>query len=192
MIAIVRQKRRTFHLTIACLLTCLMAVTMLVFTVPVSIAQDNPSGLALPRFASTRSSPVNVRVGPGTQYDVAWIYVKAGIPVEIIQEFDTWRRIRDVDGEDGWVHQNLLVGDRRGYVAPWAVDTQVPLRSGPDASATTRAVLTSGMRVQVSECDGTWCAVRASNSGASSGPTTYSGYVEQDELWGVYQSEVIE
>ncbi len=61
--------------------------------------------------------PINVRVGPGTKYDVSWIYKVAGTPVEIIQEFDIWRKIRDVDGSEGWVHQTMLTGNRAGYVA---------------------------------------------------------------------------
>src|SRR5690606_32878200 len=51
------------------------------------------SGLKLPRFVSTRSDPINVRVGPGTKYAIAWNFVVSGVPVEIIQEFDTWRKI---------------------------------------------------------------------------------------------------
>ena len=70
---------------------------------PALAQADNPSGLPLPRFATTRSDPINVRVGPGTKYEVAWTYLKSGIPVEIVQEFDTWRKIRDVDGTEGWV-----------------------------------------------------------------------------------------
>src|SRR5262245_57879987 len=57
-----------------------------------------PSGLPLPRFVTTGADRINVRVGPGERYNIAWVYVKKGIPVEIVQEFDTWRKIRDADG----------------------------------------------------------------------------------------------
>ena len=58
-----------------------------------AIAQDiGPSGLPLPRFVSTRSAPINVRVGPGTRYDIAWVFKQPGLPVEITQEYDTWRK----------------------------------------------------------------------------------------------------
>src|SRR5262245_17299828 len=95
-------------------LFAILALAAAAFAETAALAQDNPSGLPLPRFATTRSSPINVRVGPGTRYDVAWVYVKPGTPVEIIQEFDTWRKIRDFDGSEGWVHQNLLSGNRAG------------------------------------------------------------------------------
>ena len=120
------------------------------------LAAEGPSGLPLPRFVTTRSNPINVRVGPGTKYDVAWVYVKAGTPVEIIQEFDTWRKIRDVDGSEGWLHQNLLQGKRAGLVTPAAAEP-VALRSDANDDAGVRAWLTPSFRVDIKECDGKWC-----------------------------------
>src|SRR4051812_4663541 len=69
-----------------------------------------PSGLPLPRFVSLKSGRVNSRVGPGSNYSVDWMYMKAGLPMEVIQEFDTWRRVRDADGSEGWINQSLLSG----------------------------------------------------------------------------------
>ena len=147
-------------------------------------AADNPSGLPLPRFATTRSTPINVRVGPGTRYDIAWVYVKAGTPVEIVQEFDTWRKIRDVDGSEGWVHQNLLSGKRAGITAPWRQNEQIPLLAQRGNQDGVRAYLGPGFRVEISKCDGAWCEVSASAASA-----TYSGYLPQSEIWGVYKDE---
>src|SRR6516225_9869694 len=61
-------------------------------------AKSASSGLPLPRFVSLKAGRVNVRVGPGEDYKVAWIYTKPGLPIEVVQEYDTWRRIRDSDG----------------------------------------------------------------------------------------------
>ncbi len=68
-----------------------------------------PSGLPVPRFVSLKASRVNVRVGPGADYKVAWVFVKPGLPLEVVQEYDNWRRIRDSDGSMGWVFQKLPV-----------------------------------------------------------------------------------
>jgi SH3-like domain-containing protein len=161
----------------------------LVLLAPPSAAQsENPSGLPLPRFASTRSEPINVRVGPGQKYDIAWTYLKSGIPVEIVQEFDTWRKIRDVDGEEGWIHQNLLTGTRAGYVAPLVANGEIPLLASQSDEAGVRARLGAGLKVTISECDGAWCQVSASGQGSS----VYSGYLHQEELWGVYPDEVFD
>ena len=73
-------------------------------------ATVGPSGLPLPRFVSLKASQANLRIGPGTTYPVEWTYVKRGLPLEIIQEYDNWRRVRDADGTEGWVSQALLSG----------------------------------------------------------------------------------
>ena len=82
-------------------------------------AAKGASGLPLPRFVSLKAKSVNVRVGPSIDYAVAWRYLKSGLPVEIIQEYDNWRRIRDAEGSEGWVNQALLSGDRTAVAAPW-------------------------------------------------------------------------
>lgn len=153
------------------------------------LAQDNPSGLPLPRFVSTRSNPINVRVGPGTKYDISWNYLVSGVPVEIIQEFDTWRKIRDADGAEGWVHQSLLVGTRYGYAAPLIANGEVALRTSRSDEANIRARLAGGVKMQINECDGNWCAVAAGQPGERA---NFSGYVRQEEIWGVYPDEVFD
>jgi SH3-like domain-containing protein len=152
-------------------------------------AEGSETGLPLPRFATTRDDPVNVRVGPGERYKIAWVYVKAGMPVEIIEEFDTWRKIRDVDGSEGWVHQNLLSGKRVGIAAPWRQQESIPLLSGRGDSDGVRAFLAAGLRVQIARCDGSWCEVSATGSGENAPSGTFSGYLRQSELWGVYEGE---
>lgn len=51
------------------------------------------SGLPVPRYVSLKSDRVNVRVGPTKDNDVAWIYTRAGLPVEITAEYENWRRV---------------------------------------------------------------------------------------------------
>ena len=160
---------------------------------PPAYAQaDNPSGLPLPRFASTRSEPINVRVGPGQKYDIAWTYLKSGVPVEIVQEFDTWRKIRDVDGTEGWIHQNLLAGTRAGYVTPLIANGEIPLRASQSDEAGIRARLGPGLKVTIKQCDGSWCEVSATGQDPSQPAGVYSGYLHQEELWGVYPDEVFD
>jgi SH3-like domain-containing protein len=156
---------------------------------PVSAQAESVSGLKLPRFVSTRSNPINVRVGPGTKYEIAWNYLVSGVPVEIIQEFDTWRKIRDLDGMEGWVHQSLLVGSRAGYVTPLVANGEVPLHVSRADDSGIRARLAAGVRVSISECDGAWCTVAAGQPGERA---SFNGYVRQEEIWGVYPDEVFD
>jgi SH3-like domain-containing protein len=152
-------------------------------------AAETPSGLPLPRFVTTRSTPINVRVGPGTKYDVAWIYKVAGTPVEIIQEFDVWRKIRDVDGSEGWVHQNMLSGNRSGYVQPETNTDRIALRTAAADDAGIAAWVGPGFPVKIQSCESGWCAVSAMDHPATGQPSVYTGYLPEGDIWGVYRGE---
>lgn len=155
----------------------------------VAAAAETPSGLPLPRFVTTRSTPINVRVGPGTKYDVSWVYKVAGTPVEIIQEFDVWRKIRDVDGAEGWVHQNMLSGNRAGYVLPEANVERIGLRLAARDDAGIAAWVGPGFPVKIQSCESGWCAVLAVDHSGGHASATYAGYLPEGDLWGVYRGE---
>jgi SH3-like domain-containing protein len=142
-----------------------------------------PSGLPVPRFVSLKASRVNVRVGPGEDYKVAWVFVKPGLPLEVVQEFDNWRRIRDSDGSVGWVFQSLLSGKRTAVVAPWAGGDPRPIRAAARADASIVAYLEPGVMGDVERCQDGWC--RISGKG-------FSGWIDREQLWGVYPNEDID
>lgn len=139
-------------------------------------AQDK---LPLPRFASLQSGEVNMRTGPGETYPILWTYQRTGLPVEIIEEFDIWRRIRDHDGVVGWVKSTLLVGKRHVLVR----DEQRPLRESPEAGAKPVALVNPGVVLKVLECSGDWCRLDVQG---------YKGWMMKTEFWGVYAAEIIE
>ena len=140
-----------------------------------------PSGLPLPRFVTLKSQKVNVRHGPGQQYDVAWQFRRAGLPVEIVQEFDNWRRIRDATGDEGWVFHSLLSGERAAIVAPWAGKEELfAVRADNVEASGVIAYLEANVISQVVMCDGDWCRIRGKG---------YDGWLRQGDLWGVYPHE---
>ncbi len=142
-----------------------------------------PSGLPLPRYVSLKAQRVNMRVGPGRDYKVEWMYTKAGLPLEILQEYDNWRKVRDFEGEEGWILQSLLSGKRTAIVAPWKrneKDGMVQLKNAPDTKAAVVAQMEPGVVTKVSECQNGWCEIKAGK---------VSGYALQDQLWGVYPNE---
>lgn len=148
-------------------------------------AQDRVrgTGLPLPRFVSLKSDNVNVRRGPGQEYEVAFTFVRAGLPVEITQEFDTWRKIRDSEGSEGWVFHSLLAGKRTALVAPWEKGGPFAAHGRADAEAPVVAYLEPKVVVDVDQCTGSWCRIEVKG---------YSGWIEQDRLWGVYPNEQFE
>jgi len=82
------------------------------------------TGMPVPRWVTVKAERVNVRRGPSLAQDVLWTYVKTGTPVEVIAEYDAWRRIRDVDGSTGWVKGAMLDG-RRNVVVTGRVNTAI-------------------------------------------------------------------
>jgi SH3-like domain-containing protein len=143
-----------------------------------------PSGLPLPRFVSLKSGRVNARVGPGLNYAVEWLYMKPGLPMEILQEYDNWRKVRDSDGAEGWINQSLLSGKRTGITAPWqrGKDAGIALRTGPAEEAATVAVIEPGVIGTIKSCNGEWCEMSFQS---------YSGWLSQALIWGAYPGETI-
>ncbi len=144
--------------------------------------QLGPSGLAVPRFVSLKTEKVNVRKGPSSDHAVAWVYQAKGLPVEITAEFETWRRIRDADGAEGWILQNMLTGKRTAVVAPSRKGSFINLMSSASIESAPLARLASGVQGEIKSCDGIWCRVVASG---------YDGYLDQNMLWGAYPGEVV-
>ncbi len=144
------------------------------------------SGLPVPRFVSLKPARVNLRIGPGRDYAVSWLFMKAGLPVEIIQEYDNWRRIRDSDGTEGWVYQSLLSGKRTAITAPWLKnnhDAMITMYRDASETAGVAAEIEPGVIGTVRECTGQWC--RMDMRGVR-------GWIKQSELWGVYPGEVFD
>jgi SH3-like domain-containing protein len=147
------------------------------------------TGLPLPRFVSLKSDRVQVRQGPGTDHKVLWVFNRVGLPVEIMQEFENWRQIRDQDGSVGWVAHALLSARRTAVVPSWATGKSekgpartVPLHAEASTSSNSIALLEPGVVCDVRTCDSRWCHVSVGD---------YRGYIEQAKLWGVYPGETI-
>ena len=148
--------------------------------------RGSDSGLPLPRFVSVKAKTANLRVGPGRDYRVDWVLVRPGLPVEIVAEFDNWRRVRDAEGTEGWLYGALLSGRRTAVVAPWnagkdAAPVNLHRRPGAEAPATAR--LEPGVMGEVIECNGQWCRFRPD------GEDMRAGWLPQVDLWGVYPDE---
>ena len=135
------------------------------------------SGLPLPRFVSLRSDTVYVRAGPGGRYPVKWEYQRRGYHLRVIQEFDTWRKIQDIEGAEGWVHQSLLSGNRHVLVE---TTDPVTMYKKPDDKSRPVAQIENGVVAKLNEFEDNWCNVSASG---------YKGWVLKTSLWGVYEHE---
>jgi SH3-like domain-containing protein len=138
---------------------------------------DEPESLPLPRFVSVKADELNVRTGPGTRYPVRWVYYKKMLPMEIVDEYEHWRKVRDVEGESGWVHKSLLSGRRTAIIT-----TNIAvMRARPDKNATPLLRLSREVILSTLECAKDWCQLQHENT---------RGWVAKAELWGAYPEEI--
>ena len=135
------------------------------------------TGSPLPRFASLRANEVNLRTGPGARYPIDWVFKRRGLPVEIIDEFDTWRRIRDWQGTVGWVHQSMLQSQRNVLVT----GKRRLLRRGPEEGTAGAALVEVGVVGKLGSCLPDWCEIIAKG---------FKGWLRRDEFYGIYPSEI--
>lgn len=144
----------------------------------VAQSRDNRDPNALPKYFSLRSDDVNLRAGPGVRYPIEWVYKRRNLPVEVVAEFETWRRIRDVDGVEGWVHQSTISARRTILITG---DTRI-LKARPDAEAPPVAMLEAGVVGTLAQCRNQWCNVEAGG---------YRGWLQRSDFWGVYPDESV-
>lgn len=151
---------------------CFLCILLIAMPVIANADLGKETGLRVPRFVSMNSSKVNVRAGPGTRYPIKWVFQRKTLPVQIIAESDTWRKIRDFEGIEGWVHQRMPSGRRRAVVTG-AIQQ---LKKEPQETAKTVALLEPGVILRLEKCSGAWCLVEGGS---------YEGWIGRQSIWGV-------
>lgn len=135
--------------------------------------------LPLPRFVSLRSNKVYARTGPALRYPIKWVYQREEMPVEIVQEYGNWRKIKDVNGDDGWIHQSLITGERTILIQ---AQDLVPMHEGFSLESRLVARLEPEVVASIDKCIDSWCRIETGG---------YHGWVERNYLWGIYVDEII-
>ncbi len=141
----------------------------------------NNSGLKVPRFVSLSKDKTNVRSGPGKQYPIKWVVIRRSLPVEIILERENWRKIKDHEGQEGWVFRTLLSGKRTAIISG---DSNAKIYEKPSGNNDNKSrilvELEPSVNVSVDRCFEAWCNVNVFG---------FSGWIERKSLWGVYEQE---
>lgn len=128
------------------------------------------SGKPVPRFESLRYSTVNGRIGPSLDHPIAWRYERAGLPMLILKESMDWRRVRDPEGAEVWVHARMLSSKSTGFISRDATVKRQVTSEADDV-----AVFQAGVIVDILARDHAWVKVRKDK---------VTGWVEQDVIWG--------
>lgn len=146
----------------------LTVLALLSFTVP-ALAQD---AAKTPYWATVRSEEVNMRVGPGEDYAIVWVYKRPLLPLKVLRMKEGWRYVEDPGGAKGWVLGSLLARKRGGYVQG---TTPADMREGAGAGSKLLWRLAPGVIGELGDCKSGWCSF-------SVGPR--KGFVAQDRIWG--------
>jgi len=137
------------------------------------------SGLPVPRFVTLKSNEINMRVGPGREYPLAWIYKRKGLPVKVIAEFDVWRKVEDHEGITGWIHGQLVSARRTALIQ----EPVSKLYQRPDTTSDIVAVAEKNVLMELQYCRESWC--RLSNE-------TVRGWIPRASIWGALDGETID
>ena len=121
-------------------------------------------------FHSLKKSKVNVRYGPGFDYEVKYIYKKKNLPVKILDKKENWRKIIDIKKNGGWIHWSQLK-KINSFVT---LDEKI-LFLKPSLFSKPIAKIQGGRLLLVDKCITNWCKVETEG---------YSGWIDSANLWG--------
>ncbi|MBX9645118.1 MAG: hypothetical protein K2W91_13600 [Novosphingobium sp.] len=145
-----------------------LGAVLLILSAPL-MAQDAQT----PYWASIRKNePINMRVGPGEDYRILWVYQRQHLPLKVLRIKEGWRLVEDPDGARGWVLARFLTRDRGAIIKG---KEPAPMREAGDANAKLLWRLAPGVIGLLGDCNAGWCHFTV-------GPR--QGYVEQARLWG--------
>ncbi len=143
------------------------------------IARGEVTNLPLPRFVSLKAGEANVRRGPSLSHRIDWIFTRRDMPLQVVAEFENWRRVVDREGLGGWIHFTLLSGVRTVIID----EDMQPVYSRASEDSSQVAILESGVIARLKGCTATWCEVDADG---------YDGWLPKSAIWGVDPDEVLE
>jgi SH3-like domain-containing protein len=127
----------------------------------------------VPYWASIRVSVVNMRVGPGEDYRINWVYRRPQLPVKVLRTMEGWRLVQDPDGAKGWMLGRFLSRDRGGYIRGEGL---AEMRQAGSGSARVLWRLEPGVVGKLGDCAEGWCRFEVEG---------HAGFVRQERIWGV-------
>ena len=121
-------------------------------------------------YLMLKNSKVNVRMGPGLDYPVKFIYKKKYLPVKVIDKKENFRKVIDHKKNSGWIHISQLKKVNSVIVLSNRI-----LFKKPTFNSKPIANIESGKLFVLEKCKKNWCKVSSQN---------YSGWINMDNVWG--------
>ena len=122
-------------------------------------------------FLSLKNNEVNVRVGPSMEHPIKFIYKKKYLPLEILDKFENWKKIKDFENNSGWIHTSLLSKKKSAI----NIKNNSILYKKPTIFSEPIAKLETGRLVLIKKCKVKWCKITSEK---------YTGWIKKNYLWG--------
>jgi SH3-like domain-containing protein len=148
----------------------LAAALLLGLAVGSAEAQDER---ATPYWASISAGKAMMRTGPGRNYPATWLYVRADLPIRVVETYPNWRKVSDPEGTTGWMLQRLLSDRRTGLVTG---DSPRPIHQQPAEDSKVRYLAEPGVVGRISKCAQGWCRFAVGDR---------EGYIRASDFWGL-------
>jgi len=140
-------------------------IFLFLFFLPKSFAMESIN------FLSLKNNEVNLRQGPSFEYPIKFIYKKKYLPVEILDESETWKKIKDFDNNSGWIHTSQLSKKKTAI----CIKNNSVLYKKPTIFSKPIAKLEIGRLVLIKKCKERWCKITSGG---------FDGWVYKNSLWG--------
>lgn len=133
----------------------------------------------VPYWASLAAGDALMRTGPGRNFPAIWRYRRPELPIRIVQVHETWRKVREFDGTEGWMAAALLTAERTALV----VGDARPMRAAPDSGSRILWRAAPGVVGKITHCASGWCEFNVRGR---------VGYIETAHIWGVDPGETVD
>ena len=145
--------------------TFLILFFLILFFNPKTFAKESIN------FLTLKNNEVNLRHGPSFEYPIKLIYKKKYLPVIILDQSETWRKIKDFENNSGWIHISQLSKKKSAINAKnnSILYKKSTIYSEPIAK------LEIGRLVLIKKCKDKWCKITSGN---------FNGWIYKNSLWG--------
>ena len=136
------------------------------------ISSNKVYGFKKNKYLITKYDEVNVRNGPGLNNLILFKILKKGYPLLIVENFEDWFRIEDVEGRKGWVSKTQLSNQLSAIV----ISSAENIYKFPNRNSKVLAIVKRNFVIEVAKCRENWCKVSEKE---------IKGWVNKDGLWGI-------
>jgi len=110
-------------------------------------------------YVSVNGDNINVRTGPGTNYQVA-MELFQGYPLKVLATQGDWLKIVDFENDGGWIHSSLVTSGNTVIVNG---KTSVNMRAEPSTKGAIVATVDRGVVLTKLESKDKWLKVKHSS-----------------------------